>query len=328
MVIDLDFPPDAARAGRINARMHRELGDSLDHVCAACLSELPFDAPAMNRLIASLRAGSNYAPSVFADYYDLVSTIEAEDAAVATRLFAGLARARPLAPGLSVLTLGGAELGDDSARYQRMMSGDPRADLGFLPPSAEVAADFRLRLAAGLRLLGEALPELYGEIRGILRQIIIAGSDRSKANQCDGGSHFQLWGALFLNGDFHHDRIAVAEVLAHESAHSLLFGFCTDEPLVQNDDDDLYVSPLRSDGRPMDGIYHATFVSARMHWTMARLAAWAGLSAEERDRARDAAASDARNFTSGFDVVAGHGRLTALGERLMAGAKAYMDSAT
>jgi hypothetical protein len=326
-VIDLDFPPDAGRARRINARMHRELGDSLDHVCGACLGELPFDAPAMQRVITSLRGGSDYAPSVFADYYDLVSAIDAEDAAEAIRLFAALAGARPLAPRLDILTLGGGELGDNSARYQRMMSADARADLGFLPPSAQVASDFRVRLDAGLGLLGEALPELSGEIRAILRQIIVAGSDRSKANQCDGGSHYQLWGALFLNGDFHADRVAVAEVLAHESAHSLLFGFCTEHPLVENDDDDLYVSPLRIDERPMDGIYHATFVSARMHWTMTQLANWAGLSVEEQDSARDAAASDARNFASGYGVVAEYGRLTALGEGLMAGAKAYMDSA-
>ncbi len=327
MVIDLNFPPDSARARRINALVHRELGDSLDHVCGACRDELPFDAPAMTHLIASLRAGSDYAPSVFADYYDLVSAIDAEDAAEATRLFAALARARRSAPGLEVLTLGGAELGDNSVRYQQMMSADPRADLGFLPPSAEVASNFRLRLHAGLGLLREALPELYGEIRGILRQIVIAGSDRSKANQCDGGSHYQLWGALFLNADFHPDRVAVAEVLAHESAHGLLFGFCTDEPLVENDDDDLYTSPLRMDERPMDGIYHATFVSARMHWTMSQLSKWAGLSLDEQNRALDAAAEDARNFASGYGVVAEHGRLTALGAGLMARAKSYMEAA-
>jgi len=90
MVIDLDFPPDTARARRISARMHHELGDSLGYVSEESLGELPFDAPAMNRLVASLRAGADYAPSVFADYYELVSAIEAQDAAEATRLFAAV----------------------------------------------------------------------------------------------------------------------------------------------------------------------------------------------------------------------------------------------
>jgi hypothetical protein len=326
-VINLDFPPDAARARRINARMHYELADSLGHVCEASFGELPFDDPAMRRLVASLHAGSDYAPSVFADYYELVSAIEARDAVEATRLFAALAQALPVPPGLRIVTLGGAELGEDSARYTRMMSGDARADLGFLPPSAQVASDFQTRLDAGLALLGEALPELSGELRAIVRQIVIAGSDPSKAYQCDGSSHYQLWGALFLNGDFHPDRVAVAEVLAHESAHSLLFGFCINEPLVENDDDDVYASPLRIDERPMDGIYHATFVSARMHWAMTQLAKWAGLSDEERKRALNAAAVDARNFASGYGVVAEHGRLTALGKGLMAAARAHMAGA-
>ena len=77
----------------------------------------------------------------------------------------------------------------------------------------------------------------------------------------------------------------------------------------------------------MDGIYHATFVSARMHWAMTRLARDADLSAQDRERALAAAAADAVNFASGHGVVAEHGQLTALGEGLMAGAKAYMDGA-
>lgn len=326
MAIHLDFAPDPARARLINARMNRELGESLNHICEASLGKLPFDAAAMGGLVDSLRAGADHEPMVFARYYELVDAIEAGEADEAGRLFAVLSRARPAAPGLDIVSLGGPELGDDSARYQLLMSDDPRADLGFLPPSAKVAAEFRERLDAGLALLGEALPALSGEIGAIVRQIVIAGSDPSKAYQFDGGSHFQLWGALFLNGCFHPDRVAVAEVLAHESAHSLLFGFCTDEPLVENDDDELYASPLRIDQRPMDGIYHATFVSARMHWAMTQLAKSAGLSPEERDRALAAAAIDAENFASGHGVVAEHGRLTATGDALMAGAKAYMDS--
>jgi len=64
-----------------------------------------------------------------------------------------------------------------------------------------------------------------------------------------------------------------------------------------------------------------------MHWTMTQLAKWAGLSAEEHDRALYAAAGDARNFGSGYGVVGEHGRLTALGAGLIAKAKSYMGAA-
>jgi HEXXH motif-containing protein len=118
----------------------------------------------------------------------------------------------------------------------------------------------------------------------------------------------------------------VCEVLAHESAHSLLFGFTVDEALQDNPDEELYASPLRVDPRPMDGIYHATFVSARMHWAMTRLAESGLLTEEQREKAYAAAASDLTNFDAGYGVVAAHGVLTDTGAALMRGAHDYMQS--
>ncbi|MCA1480748.1 ATP-binding cassette domain-containing protein, partial [Bradyrhizobium sp. NBAIM08] len=54
----------------------------------------------------------------------------------------------------------------------------------------------------------------------------------------------------------------------------------------------------------MDGIFHASFVSARMHWAMSRLANSETLTPEQRERARAAAESDRRNFAAGHGVVA------------------------
>ena len=67
--------------------MHQELGDSLEHICAASRDEVVFDADAMAGLVAALRSGADFDPAVFARYYDLVFAIEDEDAATAARLF-------------------------------------------------------------------------------------------------------------------------------------------------------------------------------------------------------------------------------------------------
>jgi HEXXH motif-containing protein len=265
-------------------------------------------------------------PAVFARYYELVEAIASDRLEDARLLFDQLACAKPMPKGLQVITLGEPETGGESERYSRLMNSDKSIDLGFLPPAPEVDAAFRERLCRGFALLDTALPELAGEIRAIVHQIVLVGSDPAAKFQFDGGSHYQLWGALFLNANFHPEEIAVAEVLAHESAHSLLFGFCTHEPLVRNDDEELFSSPLRVDKRPMDGIYHATFVSARMHWAMSQLMQSAALDEQQRERARAAAEADARNFNAGYEVVAEHAILTTLGRSLMASAKAYMDS--
>jgi hypothetical protein len=49
-----------------------------------------------------------------------------------------------------------------------------------------------------------------------------------------------------LNPSYHHTPLDIAEVLAHEAGHGLLSGLTIDEPLVLNDDDELFVSPLRA----------------------------------------------------------------------------------
>lgn len=60
-------------------------------------------------------------------------------------------------------------------------------------------------------------------------------------------------------------------MLAHEAGHCLLFGLTIDEPLVLNDDNEMFLSPLRPDPWPMDGICHATLQSVRMAWAMEAL---------------------------------------------------------
>lgn len=195
------------------------------------------------------------------------------------------------------------------------------------PAPEAVAKTFVQRYREGFGLLQQGVPELAAEVAGLVRDVVGLAGGPEDTGEFHGGSHFQLWGALFLNAQLHATRIAMAEVIAHESAHSLLFGFCTREPLVRNDDIELYPSPLRADPRPMDGIYHATFVSARMHWTMARLLASCLLTAQEEQEARDAMLEDARNFQAGYRVVEEHGRLTDHGERLMAGARHSMERA-
>ena len=327
MMIDCDFFPDATRAVSIDRRMHRELGASLQHVCEASRHALAFDEQGLARLVDHLLNGGQVGPSTFARYYELVEALMDDRAGQADRLFSELAGTVLSSPGFQVVALGSPQLGEDSERYTRMMNSDQSIELGFQAPDPIAAAAFEHRLQRGLALLDNALPELAGEIRAIVRQIVIAGSDPTKKMQFDGGSHFQLWGALFLNCNYHHDDIAVAEVLAHESAHSLLFGFCTEEPLVENDDEELFASPLRTDLRPMDGIYHATFVSARMHWAMSQLALSPLLTPEQQARARDAAQADQRNFHAGQGVVREHGKLTQVGSGLMESASEYMAAA-
>ena len=169
------------------------------------------------------------------------------------------------------------------------------------------------------------LPDLHAEITGIVREIILLREPHGDERQFHGASHYQFWGLLLLNPKHHRTPLDVVEVLAHEASHSLLFGLTIDEPLVLNSDTDLYPSPLRQDNRPMDGIYHATYVSARMCMAMETLAASNKISKEDRTKAQNAAAIDRKNYEAGLGVVLEHGRLSQTGRQILEHAREWMD---
>ncbi|MEO0999971.1 MAG: HEXXH motif-containing putative peptide modification protein, partial [Pseudomonadota bacterium] len=246
---DFSFFPDPARAIALDGAMHDALAESLRHL-AEHLS--PEEATGPDHVAGLIEGGARLRPTAFGHYFELAFALLHEDAATATTSATALTAERPAPKGLRIGHMGG---GEEDALYLRRLGG---SNFDFLPPEPEMAAAFEERFAAGRALLSAEVPELAGEIDAIVREVRLATGDPEAPMQFDGGSAYQLWGLLLLNPRFHPDPLAVAEVLAHEAGHLLLFGFTIDEPLARNPDEDLFPSPLRVDPRPMDGIYHAT----------------------------------------------------------------------
>lgn len=317
------FYPDAERVRQMDTLKHADLRVSLEYLA----DELgPHSTEAQGHLcktVNRLEAGMRLAPISFGLYYALVEALFDDDVKRACDLAARLERTalarsdlviKPLDPSTSF----------ENRLFRDMMTADAGFDMNFLAPDQDTARSFESRLRTGLDLLDRAIPELGAEVRELAREILLASSDPDKPMQFDGGSHYKLWGALFLNARFHPTVESVVEVLAHETAHSLLFGFCNDEPLVHNDDDELFQSPLRHDPRPMDGIYHATFVSARMHYAMSRLLESGLLAPDREDDVITARDRDLKNFFDGYGTVERHADLTETGRQLMTAAHDYM----
>lgn len=326
MEIGTGFYPDPDRARRLDQRMQMELASSLRHLDEAAEGAVDYDRSALLRLVDDIEGGTPYPATAFESYYRLAYALMEEDQKGAEREFSRLLRMEPRRSDFTIQPLNDPKTCPRSEVYVRCMTHDKSLDMGILPPSEKVFTDFQDRFLRGMDLLERAIPELAGEVRGIVHEVVCLVGDSKHGIQFDGGSHFQLWGALFLNAAFHETDASMVEVIAHESAHSLLFGFCTEEPLVYNDDDELFTSPLRRDPRPMDGIYHATYVSARMHWAMTRLLESGVLSPEDARATTEARIADARNFAAGYEVVKEHGRLSPVGDDLMRGAFEYMES--
>jgi len=320
------FAPSGARAETFDRLMRSRLADSLDHIVERSHGHLRFDEAAMGRLSATLRGGGRVSPDVFAAYYDLVDALAEGQQAAGEALFAEIVSIPRPDEALAIVPFSQSELGDNTfARYRRMMDTDPEAPYVFRQPEAAGLGDFAQAIRRAIALMARADRALADEFRALVLQILLAaGESGDGQSEFDGGSSFMLWGALFINPARPKTDIELVETLAHESAHSLLFGHAIDDPLVENDTAERFQSPLRDDPRPMDGIFHATFVSARMHYAMARLAQSGLLAAADEASAREAMTRDASAFRDGLAVVEANGRLTELGAAVMAGARNYM----
>lgn len=318
------FAPDAARAARLYDAVVAKLADSVAHIIAGCPSGAAIPAQAKDlpeRIVAARRPVAE----VSCLYFDLLSAALADDVPKVVETLAKMDRDLQAATRSPFFVDWGDLPPLTAERYLRHLNSDPTTPVSFDPPSTEVAARAREMGEAALARLDDAEPELSGEIRALLNDVVLVAGTAQGDLIFDGATSFFCWGTLFLNAEEHGSVIAMIEGLAHESAHALLFGLSQGEPFVLNAADERHPSPLRLDPRPLDGIYHAVFVAARMAYALDRLEAAGSILDTERAEAEAARAGAVRAFFDGHRTLEAHARLTPLGAMLMDDARSYMD---
>jgi uncharacterized protein with HEPN domain len=324
-LIDLTaFDPSQARAEAVSARMRGRLGESLRYILDQATGQMAVPWTEMAGFLARLARGP-VSPLVFGIYCDLVLAIDANALDEAEQLLNEIAAAPNAPPELRILDLGDPLTDRSANRYRRLVDTDATLPFTISPPTPDGAAHIRGLIAQAFSLLDAGNQALAAEIRTLLNEIVLAlGSDDPFAAQFDGVSSFLLWGATIFDVRSYKTPIEMVQALAHESGHNLLFGLCADGPLHENDNDERFASPLRRDPRPMDGIIHAAYVSARMHQSVQRLLDAQVLDETQHQQALAANVANAKHFAMGIDTVDRHSRLTPLGQSAMDNARRYM----
>lgn len=115
-----------------------------------------------------------------------------------------------------------------------------------------------------LSVMAEFASEWVREFEFLVSQILLAENSDPTKNGFGGASVFSAFGSLLINPKSNKDTATVIMTLVHESSHSRLFLHHLNDPIILNDGDEMYNSPLRTQPRPMEGIFHAAWVSARM----------------------------------------------------------------
>lgn len=159
----------------------------------------------------------------------------------------------------------------DIERFKRWWDIEPDNAMGLTGVDAAERAAARRAIAQALDHLLACAPEMHGEAMALVRDIVLARPDGSQRMDFGGVTSFALWGAFAINVDVHYGWPRYFQTIVHETAHNLLFAIARNEPLVASSKVERHASPLREDARPMDGIFHAMFVSARESVALDRL---------------------------------------------------------
>jgi HEXXH motif-containing protein len=269
-------------------------------------------------------------PGVFGRYYDVVFALQSQRHDQAGSLFREIIELAFEWPVLAVLPFSADALGADTERYSRLLSLESESSVDLTAPQVSEWSEFERGVAAALALIEEADADLASELRAVVIQIVGAVPAARNGRGFGGASSFMLWGAVLLNARLYAARLDMVAALIHEAAHQLLFGQSLDDPLLENPIDERYGSPLRTDPRPMNGIFHATFVCARMHYAYVRLVEGAktALSQADRELVEQRLREYRSKFRDGVETVRRFGRMTPLGDRILGAATDYMRSAS
>ena len=282
---DAGFEPSGERGRGLDLGMRTRLAQSVGYVFDSIGRDLGITANDSGRAVEAIRA-RRQSPQLFGAYYDLVLAVERDEIAEAR----GFAR----------------EI------IERLDTPSPRAWVASLASRSASDED-------------RGFPEMAAEIRELLFEVVVAaGPIEPGMMTFDGSSSYMLWGAIMLNATGQSSVLETAQALAHESGHNLLFGQCVNGPLVENGSEESFAHPLRQDPRPMDGVFHAAYVIARMHQTVERLLESGVLDEEQTEAARKDLGLLRRNFEEADSVVRSGGRLTPLGRHAIEAARVHL----
>jgi HEXXH motif-containing protein len=213
----------------------------------------------------------------------------------------------------------------ETVLLQAAFSDDIGLTARLVAPGAQVVERTSRTIEALRSGLAAATPAWCVELETLVSTILLATTEEP-SRAFGGASAFAAWGAILVNPQANDTPRKLALTLIHESSHLKLFHAYLDDEVVLNDPNATYASPLRHEARPMNGIFHAAFVLARMILFSTDLLhsgqTDAVLGQGETARLRDDLRRSIGLFDEAHGVIEAHGELTPRGSAILAEAVA------
>jgi hypothetical protein len=307
-----DLGPSISRVHEIDSALRRRLAESL-----AYLGEFAsLDAKRQAVLQARLMSGP-VSPWVFCLYTKLVA--ELSNNSSAEESFEDILLAASFSGAQGVVALRESAIsGSWWDQLQLLLDTDRNSPFRPEPPSGKDFGSCRQEIDAGLAVMQRIDSVWFDEVRSLLRMIVL-GSPASPdlADFFNGASTFFLWGLALLNANLRRGPIPILDLLVHESSHVLLFGLSADGGLTRNSGKERYGSPVRADKRPIDGIFHACFVTTRVHLAMRCLLDSGSLGQDDSRLAIKYRDSNEKAGREALAVLERHAKPTKVGKAIL-----------
>ena len=308
-----ELPPAYELDATVRSRTQR----SLAYILRQAADHLNLEPEATQATLLSIERHRQH-PGVFARYFELIFAINENQFDKANHLLAEIAELARKPPGFQIVSYEREFLGDDFDRYPRLLFAESPEVGVLVAPTPDEFARSENHMRSALETIRRIDPSIYDEIMNLFVHVFIAKDAEEGAGASFGGvTSLMIWGATFANIKACAERWEAIQFLVHEVTHGLLFGLSSSEPLVRNSALENYRSPLRTQMRPMDGIYHATIVCARLADFNRRWLASGSVPAEDRKHVEREKEKMMAAFRDGLSVIDEHGILSAMGRELL-----------
>lgn len=328
------FYPSAENGRLARRQIQDRLAESIGHVLEQCRGKVPFDEAPGASLLDALKSDRAVRPEIFSGYFHAVRAImdpgdepwEVRRTRIEAALKTLLAGPFIAENGVSVRPLCPSYFDPEAERELRdNFVSESLRDEQIVAVDETAAGELAQSVTHAVTLIREHAPETFSEFERCVSEIVPArGRDSADGMEFGGCSSLERWGSILINMDAQSSTVVLCESIIHEGAHNVLFGTSPVEFHIRNGPDELRKSPLRVDPRPLDGIYHATFVLARMCFAMREFAASPTLDPALRAEARERADEALKLFWDGYAVLEEHADYTDEGRAIMEAAHEYM----
>lgn len=228
-----------------------------------------------------------------------------------------------------VLTLNNECLGKNiQERYAQILQNDDTFTLAVSGIDSATYENAKHKINESLKFLKTSNLELYGEIRTYIQEIILTKCLTPNV-MYDSGSDFNCYSTIFINGEnTEKPWMYYLEGIVHEAAHMHLFAINSEDDLILNRVTERFDAPLRKDKRSMSGVYHATFVLARILYAFSGIREACSLNSDEQHYIEKLMRDYQKRFFLSMDLINNSAKMTKLAEELIDNTNEYVRRVT